>query len=305
LLRVNYTEPVHFDYWIIRVEMMEVSGYWNLTEKPFEENCDTRFFYYSEDHREALDRMIYIVNDKNMNMGLLTGEVGSGKTITKSVFRDTLPKQDFEVIDFENSNFRFNDIIYDILKRLTFKDPRIDLLSSDDLPDRDDKYLLMRTLKEKLDILTYEEKRHLILLFDEAQQMEDATLDELKNLTNLSTEVQNVVTIFFVGQPELREKIRKLKQVDQRIFLRFHLNNLDFNNTASYIEHRLEVAGRTTPPVFTREAVEAIFRSTLGVPRAINRLCKLALTNGFVQSVEKIQEEDIQIILEDFRRHYG
>src|SRR5512141_370382 len=101
--------------------------HWELKEKPFEESCDTRFFFESEDHREALDRMLYVVNDRNMFMGLLTGEVGSGKTLTKNVLINSLPEDSFAVIDFENSNFPFVDILFDIVKKISFRDPRIAL----------------------------------------------------------------------------------------------------------------------------------------------------------------------------------
>lgn len=74
---------------------MSYEEHWKLSDKPFEEVCDTRFFFESDDHREALDRMLYIVNDRNMNMGLLTGEVGSGKTITKNVFQNSLSPSQF------------------------------------------------------------------------------------------------------------------------------------------------------------------------------------------------------------------
>ena len=180
--------------------------HWKIREKPFEELCDTRFFFESEDHREALDRMLYVVNDRNMNMGLLTGEVGSGKTITKNVLISALPRQNFEVIDFENSNFTFNDILFDILQRIAFKDSRLELTSYEDIPQRNDKYLLMKTFKSKLDTLLYQDKRHLVLIFDEAQQIEDGVLDEIKNLTNVSSRTESFMTMFFVGQPELREK---------------------------------------------------------------------------------------------------
>ena len=72
--------------------------HWKFKDKPFEEVCDTRFFFESEDHREALDRMLYVVNDRNMNMGLLTGEIGSGKTITRNVLTDALPRESFEIV---------------------------------------------------------------------------------------------------------------------------------------------------------------------------------------------------------------
>jgi general secretion pathway protein A len=149
--------------------------------------------------------------------------------------------------------------------------------------------------------LFFEEKRHLVLIFDEAQQIEDAVLDEIKNLTNICTETQNYLTIFFVGQPELREKVKRLKQVDQRIFLRFHLNNLDYSDCANYIHHRLRIAGSENCSIFTDPALALIFRLTGGVPREINRLCKLALNYGFARNLSEISEEDIEVIGDDMR----
>ena len=282
---------------------MGYQKYWKLSEKPFEELCNTRFFFESDDHREALDRMLYVVNDRNMNMGLLTGEVGCGKTITKSVFESSLAKNAFEVVSFENSSFLFLDIIYDICRRISFRDARLALTEEAELPGRQDKYQLMNLFKKKLETIVYEEKRHLVLVFDEAQQMATDVLDEVKNLTNITSETQNYLTIFFVGQPELRERIRSIRQVDQRIFLRFHLNTLDFNNTSKYIQHRLRIAGLDNLGIFTGDAIEMIFRSTSGVPREINRLCKLALNYGFAHELDAINREDIDLIIDDMRKH--
>jgi general secretion pathway protein A len=247
--------------------------------------------------------MLYVVNDRNMHMGLLTGEVGSGKTITKTVFQGSLTKNSFDVIGFENSNFSFTDILFDVVSRITLRYVRDTAQGASAVPSRSDKYLLMSVFKSKLETLLFEEKRHLVLIFDEAQQMEDSVLDEVKNLTNISSQTQNFLTIFFVGQPELREKIKRLKQVDQRIFLRFHLNNLDFVNTTKYIHHRLRIGGVENSSIFTPQAVEMIFRMTGGVPREINRLCKLALTNGFVQNRSEISTEDVDVIVDDMQRH--
>jgi len=278
-------------------------SYWKLSEKPFEEVCNTRFFFESDDHREALDRMLYVVNDRNMNMGLLTGEVGCGKTLTKSVFESSLAKQNFEVIVFENSSFPFTDILFDIVKRLSFRDARPESPNDTSGPKRNDKYQLMELFKKKLDTLVYAEKRHLVLIFDEAQQMATEVIDEVKNLTNITSGTQNFLTIFFVGQPELREKIRAIRQVDQRIFLRFHLNTLDYNNTTKYIQHRLRIAGIENMGIFTASAIETIFRETDGVPREINRICKLALNFGFAQELREIDKDDIDCIVEDLRKH--
>jgi general secretion pathway protein A len=275
--------------------------HWQFKDKPFEEVCDTRFFFESEDHREALDRMLYVVNDRNMNMGLLTGEIGSGKTITKNVLADSLPRESFEIVSFENSSFGYLDLLFDTVKQIAAKGPR----SRIELPARNDKYLLMQCFKQQLETLFYEERKHLVLVFDEAQQIEDSVLDEIKNLTNLSSPSESFLTIFFVGQPELREKVKRLRQVDQRVFLRFHLNNLDYNGTIGYIHHRLCVAGRDHNNVFSGTALELIFRFTGGVPREINRVCKLALNFGFAQGAAMLNHEDIQIIIDDLREQCG
>ncbi len=277
--------------------------YWGLQKKPFEELCDTRFFFESDDHREALDRMLYVVNDHNMHMGLLTGEVGSGKTLTKIVFQNSLARNSFEVVGFENSHFSFSDILYDIIVRITRQSSDAAQGGDVDLPARQDIYMLMIRFKEILETLFFKEKRHVVLIFDEAQQMENHVLDEVKNLTNISSETQNYLTIFFIGQPELREKIKRLKQVDQRIFLRFHLNNLDYSNTIQYIHHRLRIGGLENYGIFNDPALEMIFRMTDGMPREINRLCKLSLNHGFARNLSGISKEDIEVILDDMRKH--
>ncbi|MDG5815737.1 AAA family ATPase [Chitinispirillales bacterium ANBcel5] len=274
--------------------------HWNLKEKPFEELCDVRFFYESVDHREALDRLLYVANDSNMNMGLLTGEIGSGKTITKNVFLNALPRQKFEVVSFDNSSFSFNDILYDIVESIAYRDPRLSLMEQIDFT-RNDKYALTQAFKKKLETLTYTEKRHLIIIFDEAQQMHSQVLDEIKNLTNIGSRTENLMTVFIIGQPELRSIIKKLPQVDQRVFLRFHLKHLDYTETVKYTEHRLRIAGNEKKCMFDGSAFKLIFSSTDGVPRVINRLCKLSLHYGFAQNRDVISEEDVQDILDDMQ----
>jgi len=282
---------------------MDYASYWGMKEKPFEESCDTRFYYESEDHREALDRMLYIVKDRNMNMGMLTGEVGSGKTITKNVFQSSLPADGFEVVNTENSNYGFVDLMYDVLCRITFRDSRLALEQEEVRAERGDKYGIMKAFEARLQALAYDENRHLVVLFDEAQQMEDSVLDEIKNLTNLPPQSKNILTVFLVGQPELREKVRRLKQVDQRIFLRFHLNNLSYDDTVSYVLHRLRAAGLGERALFTSLGLEYIFRSTGGVPREINRLCKMALTYGAARELSQIRREELEVIFNDLQEH--
>ncbi len=87
---------------------MDYIGYWKLKDKPFENTRNSKFFYSSENHAEALERLLYIIRNRNMNFGLLTGEIGSGKTITKTVLEHQLLKENFEVVSIENSCFPFH-----------------------------------------------------------------------------------------------------------------------------------------------------------------------------------------------------
>jgi general secretion pathway protein A len=276
---------------------MDYAEYWGLREKPFEERSSTRFFFESEDHREALDRLLYVVRDRNMSLGLLTGEIGSGKTTTRKVLEGTLSRHQFEVVDFENSNFSFEDILHDLLKRMAFRTPEAAARVTE-RGERGDTYALMATFAQALRALSNQDGRHLVVMLDEAQQMSVETLDQLRTLTNISDGPESMVTIFLVGQPELREKVRGLAQLDQRIFLRFHLNNLDHRNTVSYIQHRLRVAGLEREDIFTTLAHERIYRASQGVPRRINRLCKLALVHCFASGSDEVTREDIEAVLE-------
>ncbi len=275
---------------------MDYATYWHLREQPFEERCDPRFFFESEDHREALDRMRYVVSDRAMSMGLLTGEIGSGKTMIRAVLCGSLPSQRYAVLQFDNSDVPFDDVLYDMVVRLG------PCAEREEHAGRGDRYLLVEHLRARLEELTYREKRHAVVVFDEAQQMSQDTLAQLRTLTNFSSP-DPLLTVILAGQPELRETIRRLKQIDQRIFLRFHLNNLDYSNTVRYVQHRLRVAGRDCDGVFAEEAYERIFRGASGIPREINRVCTLALMQGMAREATEVTGDDIGLVLDDLGEH--
>lgn len=277
--------------------------FFQLASPPFDETRDTKFFFESDDHSEALERLEYIVNDGNMNFGLLTGEVGSGKTLLRMVLEKKLQKNTFECTVMENSFFPFEDIVYEVITQTQNAAKQQFFLKESDLPSRGDKYGLVRTLKRIMEIIHFQERRNFVLIMDEAQHLDIRDLDELKNLTNISSDGENLITIILVGQPELREKIRSLKQVDQRVSLRFHLNNLHFEDTKRYVQHRLRIAGHETGDLFTPESIEILFRYTLGVPREINRACKLAMEHAFAMDKNTVQADTIKTVLEDLERH--
>jgi general secretion pathway protein A len=276
---------------------MDYVEYWRLGEKPFENTRNSKFFFESPDHIEALERMLYLVRDRNLGLGLLTGEVGSGKTITRTVLENRLPPEEYEVVSLEYSNFTSSDILADILHRAT---------GDSFAPEqRRDKFLMVERFRKLLADRVIRPGKHLVLIFDEAQEVPEASLVDLKNLTNMSSEEENYITEIFVGQPELRERIRRLPQLDQRISLRFHLNALYEESVRDYIRHRLIVAGHGDGEVFTEGCMPLIHEETRGIPREVNRLCSLALDRAFSLELRGVDEAVVRSIIKDLHRQKG
>src|SRR3990167_7338169 len=273
---------------------MNYLEYWGLSDKPFEGNRDSRFFYPSKFHVEALERLLYICRDGNMNFGLLTGEIGCGKTITRTVLENKLEKEGFQVVSIENSNLPYVYILTEIVNQIKREKPEKSHLNE---------YQLITTLKELLVKVVIEGGRRIVILMDEAQQIEKDSLDKVKNLTNISSESENYITIILIGQPSLKATINSMPQISQRISLRYHIKALDLTEVNDYIIHRLKIAGHKTGDIFNSDAVEPIYLSSGGIPRSINRICKLAIDFGFTRQIKTIDSSIIEAIIRDFNIH--
>ncbi|MDB6017051.1 MAG: peptidoglycan-binding ATPase [Pedosphaera sp.] len=271
---------------------MDLLPYWNLRERPFETTWDTRFFFQSRDHDEALDRLTFLVEEQTMLFGMLTGEIGCGKTLTRSVFTERLESRKFRVVTQENSAFTFNDLLAGVLQSL-------DGNPEDAGNTKYARYERLRRCMERV----HAEHRHLVLIFDEAQEMSPQTLNELKLLTNLNGAGKNFLTIILVGQPELRALVSGLPAINQRISLRFHLNSLSMEDAANYLRHRLKVAGHVTGELFPGDAVERAFQASLGTPRELNRIAKLSLEYAWLKGFPQVTFEAVDAIVRDLQRH--
>ena len=271
-------------------KMSDLLQYWQLRERPFEATWDTRFFFQSRDHDEALGRLGFLVEEQSMNMGMLTGEIGSGKTLTRAVFSRRLDPNRFLIVTQENSAFSFKDLLGGVLQTL---DPE---------GRRGSKYARFERLKSIVESLNAS-GRHLVLIFDEAQEMSPAALNELKLLTNFNGGGQTYLTILLLGQPELRKLVAKLPAIDQRISLRFHLGPLTISDTAAYLSHRLKVAGHPTGILFPPEAIARLYQISKGVPRELNRLSKLALEYAWLREQSCVGEDAVEMVVHDLSRH--
>lgn len=266
--------------------------HWELRERPFEPTWDTRFFFQAREHAEALSRLAFLVGEQTMLFGMLTGEVGCGKTLTRAVFTGHLDPQQFCVITLENSSFSFTELLGLVLRELG-ADPA-DLGRT--------KFARCDRFRRAVQRLAAEQ-RHLVLVFDEAQEMSAAILNELKLLTNLNGAGQNPLTVILVGQPELRERVGQLPAIDQRVSLRFHLNALSPEESGDYLRHRLRVAGHATGELFTPEAVERAYQSARGVPRELNRIAKLALEFAWVNDSLEVAPDAVEAVVRDLKRY--
>ncbi|HEX5815543.1 MAG TPA: AAA family ATPase [Methylomirabilota bacterium] len=260
-------------------------AYWELTEPPFDNSPNPRFFYLSPEHEEALVRLVYTVRHRK-GCGMLTGEYGCGKTTVSRALIQRLEAERYEIGLLTNPRWDAVDFLREVLYQLGVE-----------TTERSKPELLH--LLHDLFFRNFRDGRDTVVIVDEAQLLEDASLfEELRLLMNFQTDDRFLVTVLLIGSPELREKIRALKHLDQRIAIRYHLNALDDAHTAAYVAHRLKMAGRTRP-LFTEDAIQLIFDFTRGTPREINNVCDVALLVGYTRRAGEVGEKIVAEVIKD------
>jgi general secretion pathway protein A len=166
-------------------------------------------------------------------------------------------------------------------------------------------YYLLKAFEHYVHQLNNELNRNTVIILDEAQGLNAETLTELKNLTNLNSDFNSPLTVILFGQPELRELVASLPPIDQRVSLRFHLNALSEIDVKGYIETRLRVCGHPTGELFDELSVKGIARITHGIPREINRACKLSLELAAAQRLQKVNIDIVKAVHMDLQRQRG
>jgi type II secretory pathway predicted ATPase ExeA len=263
-------------------------NYWGLKEKPFENTPDPRFLYYSQQHKEALARLLYVVRERK-GAALLTGEYGSGKTLLSRVLWHELQQE---------HKYKAVFILNPRLSGLEFIQEIVHQLSSGEVSPPSSKIELFHTL-HKILYASYNLNRHSVITVDEAQAIENKEIfEELRLLLNFQMDNAFLLTIILLGQPELKTTVINLPQLNQRMSVRFHIKGLNTKETKEYILHRLEVAG-AKKPIFAEKSFEEIFESSAGIPRRINNICDLALLVGFGNALEIIDKKTITSVCED------
>lgn len=258
--------------------------YWGFSEFPFENVPDPRFFYLSKSHEEALTRLIYAARMRKGG-AMLSGGVGCGKTTLTKVYVQELSGEKYDIGLIINPKLEPVEFLQEVLYQFDIGE----------VPDT--KVKCLRVLNEKM-YENMEANRETLLIVDEAQLLNESTLEEIRLLLNFQLNDRFLMTVILIGQPELRDKIKEIEQLEQRIAIKYHLNPFDFNDTARYILFRQKKAGRKEN-IFSRQAIEKIFEYTDGVPRKLNNLCDLSLLVGFSKNQKIIDTKIIENVIKD------
>lgn len=259
--------------------------YWGLNRLPFENVPDPDFIYLSSKHEEALMRLLYATKSQK-GAAMLTGEIGCGKTTISRAFIKELSTDEYEVGLVANPMLSPIDFLKEIVYQLGC-DKTAETKSN-----------LLRILNEQM-MGNLNHQKKTVLIVDEAQAIEDVnTFEELRLLLNFQLNDRFLLNLILIGQPELKEKVAKIQQLQSRIAIAYHLRPLDFQDTARYIIFRLKKAGMKNV-MFTKEAIKKIFEYTMGVPRRINNICDLSLLVGYSSKAKVIDSKIIQRIIDD------
>jgi general secretion pathway protein A len=248
------------------------SSFFGLNEKPFSITPDPRYLFMSARHGEALAHLVYGVPESG-GFIQLTGEVGTGKTtLCRTLLLNRMPAN-ANVAVVMNPQLSPREFLQAICEELGVEAPQ----AADSIK------ALIDALNRHL-LAAHAEGRRTILVVDEAQNLAPEVLEEVRLLTNLETSKQKLLQIILIGQPELRELLARndLRQLAQRITGRYHLEPLSREETASYIEHRLQVAG-ALGEVFDPGAKRMVYRLSQGIPRLVNVICDRALLGAYSQ----------------------
>ena len=249
--------------------------YYGLAEPPFNITPNPRFLFYSAKHREAFNHLLYGIRERK-GFVQLTGEVGAGKTTLCRALLDELG-QNFSTALIVNPALDPNQLVQSIATEFGLKVKGLDRLET---IAEINHFLLEQMGKD----------RESVLIIDEAQDLTNELLEQVRLLSNLETDDRKLLQIVLMGQPELRDRLNQheLRQLRQRITVRFHLRPLKYSEVGQYIQHRIYVSGGKGPPYFTTPALWRIHRYSKGVPRLINALCDKCLLAGFVHGRDRI-----------------
>jgi general secretion pathway protein A len=269
------------------------AAYFGLEENPFKLSPEPGYLYLSEQHRDALNYLIYGIKEKK-GFVLISGGIGMGKT---TIARTLLNLLD----DSVETALIFNTAISDVeLLETVVKEYNIPVSG-----DAKTKKCYVDALNEFL-LRNYVAGKNAVLLIDEAQNLSHGVLEQIRMLSNLETESEKLIQIILIGQPELSSTLElpAMRQLNERIIVRYDLTPLLMPEVIQYIHHRLKVAGGPGKVSFTPGSLKLIYAYSEGIPRRINAVCDRALLIAYVKNVSKITRRIVNLAARDIGSGY-
>lgn len=266
--------------------------FYGFKNRPFNVTSDPSFFFSSHKHKEALSHLAYGVTQRK-GIIVLTGEIGTGKTTLCRFFLNHLA-ENVKTAFILNPYFSEIELLNAIIKDFGLEGREKTKLS---LVSNLNSFLLKES----------EKGNNVVLIIDEAQNLDCPQLEQIRLLSNLETEKDKLLQIILVGQPELNQKLslHELRQLRQRIMVRYHIIPLEKNEIKNYINHRLIIAGGAQKVSFSEEAIEIIYEFSAGTPRLINIACDRALLAGFVAEKHEIDADLMRLSIEEINACTG
>jgi general secretion pathway protein A len=258
--------------------------FYGFKEKPFEITPDPRFLYLSENHKEGLAHLTYAVRERK-GFTVITGEVGTGKTTLVQTLLSRLDGNTKTAYLF-NPLMSSTDFLHYICQDLGLR------------VQRRSKGQYLSQLHSFL-MASYSRNENVVLIIDEAHNLDAKLLEEVRLLTNLETTKSKLLQVILIGQPELNDTLNRpsCRQLKQRVSLRYHIRPLNKEDTRKYIKKRLIMAGAFDPNVFTPKALNEIYDYSKGIPRLINIVCDNALLTGYASDQKVIGDKIIHEVI--------
>jgi general secretion pathway protein A len=269
---------------LLRVDLLDsYKSFFGFKESPFSVAPDPRFFFFSHSAAEGLNHLRYGIYE-GLGFTMLTGEPGTGKTMLARYFLSKCG-EDLRITHLSDPRLSDKEILLTLLGNLGMERSPEGELSQRDLTQR-----LYQTL-----LLASQQGKRVVILLDEAQGLTFESLEGLRLLSNLERGSQKLIQIVLLGQTELEERLkeRRLRQLDQRILVRYRLVPLETEEIGPYIKHQLMVAQLDKQVEFTPGAEEKIYQLSEGLPRLVNVLCERAMMSGFVGNSRRIEVKNV------------
>ena len=264
--------------------------YYGFVEKPFSLTPDPKYLYKSDSHASAFELLQYGIRRRE-GFVVVTGDIGTGKTTLCRALLEKLDRRTFTALVL-NPFLAEDDLLrlilqdFGVVSREEFKRGRLAGISKQELIETLNDFLLS--------LLPLGATA--VIIIDEAQNLPRPVLEHIRILSNLETHKEKLLQIILVGQLNLKDVLRtpELRQLDQRVSIRYNLQPLSEEETAAYIGHRLTIAGGGAAVTFSPDALRTVFRCTAGIPRLINLVCDRALLGAYSERAQRVTHQMVR-----------